>query len=155
MGRKTTQEIFYEADINEQKLFKNELVGTGRLMQYITGTEARRQLSEYVGVKSDRQKRNYSTFSLTWPEEKYWLFCSFCILISGISCSVAIKIQLLVTAGTQMPFWIVRKVWQLFLQPGLCFSVWFSNSFLLHLIPVSSLWMKIQEIQNVIAIFCL
>lgn len=39
VGRKTTQEIFYEADISEQKLFKYELVGTGRLMQYITGTE--------------------------------------------------------------------------------------------------------------------
>jgi len=39
VGRKTTQENFYEADRYEQKLFKNELVGTARLMQYITGPE--------------------------------------------------------------------------------------------------------------------
>lgn len=109
----------------------------------------------HVGIKSDREKRNHGTFCLTWFEEKYWLLCSSCRLVSGMSCSVLIKIQLLVTAGTQMPFWIVCKVQQFFLQPRSCFSVCFGNSFLLHSIPISLLWMKTWEIHNLIATFCL
>lgn len=107
------------------------------------------------GIKSDGEKRNYGTFCLTWPEENYWLLCGSCMVVSGISCSVVIKIQLLVTAGTQMPFWIVCKVRQLFLQPRSCFRIRFSNCFLLHLIPVSLFWMETQEVQNLVAIFCL
>jgi len=107
------------------------------------------------GIKSVRERRNYGTSWLTWPKEKYWLLCSSWMLISGISRSVVIKIQLLVTAGTQMPFWIVCKVRQLFLQPRSCFSVCFSNKFLLHLIPILLLWIKTQEMQNLTAMFCL
>lgn len=61
------------------------------------------------GIKSDGEKRNYGTFCLTQPEENYWLLCGSRMIVSGISCSAVIKIQLLVTAGTQMPFWIVQS----------------------------------------------
>lgn len=107
------------------------------------------------GIKSDGEKRNCGTFCLTWPEENYWLLCGSCMVVSGVSCSAVIKIQLLLTAGTQMPFWIVCKVRQLFLQPRSCFRICFSNCFLLHLIPILLYWMKTQEAQNLVAIFCL
>lgn len=84
-----------------RSFFKYVLVGTSRLMQYITGTEGPDTAFQVHGRKSEGERRNYGTFCLTRPEENYWLLC---MVVSGISCSAVIKIQLLVAAGTQMPF---------------------------------------------------
>lgn len=105
------------------------------------GQKGRHSFPSIHGRKSDGERRNYGTFCLTRPEENYWLLC---MVVSGISCSVVIKIQLLVAAGTQMPFWIVCKVRQLFLQPRSCFRIGFSTCFLLHLAPVLLYQMKTQ-----------